>query len=99
MPKPLVIDPRAEKEIATAYDWYFRRDTGVASRFEAEVNQAMARIRDYGRVYASYLRNTRRCLLRKFPYFIVFREYEDHLFVIAVPHSHQRPGYWLTRIE
>jgi hypothetical protein len=39
------------------------------------------------------------CLLKKFPYLVVFREYPDHLFIVAVAHGHRRPGYWRKRLK
>jgi len=99
MTKPLVIDPRAEREIADAYKWYGRRDRQAATRYRVEVNQAMDRIGQLPESFPPYMHGTRMCLLKKFPYLVVFREYPDHLFVVAVAHGRQRPGYWRKRLE
>ena len=40
----------------------------------------------------------RRNLVRRFPYLIVFVEFEGSVRVIAVASAHQRPGYWRRRV-
>jgi len=42
---------------------------------------------------------TRRSVLRKFPFLIVFRETADGLEIVAVSHGRRRPGYWRDRLE
>jgi len=46
---------------------------------------------------APYLADTRRYLLRRFPFFVVFREVDDRVQIVAVAHARRRPGYWLGR--
>lgn len=41
----------------------------------------------------------RRCLLRRFPYHVIFDCGEDEIVVIAVSHNRRRPLYWLDRLN
>ncbi|MCH7935415.1 MAG: type II toxin-antitoxin system RelE/ParE family toxin, partial [Gemmatimonadetes bacterium] len=41
---------------------------------------------------------TRRVLLHRFPYIVVYKELEDEILVVAFAHHKQRPGYWRDRI-
>lgn len=41
--------------------------------------------------------DTRRVLLKRFPYSIVFYERETEIVIIAFAHSSRRPGYWRSR--
>ena len=43
--------------------------------------------------------DTRRILVKRFPYSIVFIEHEGDLWVVAFAHQHRRPGYWRQRLE
>jgi hypothetical protein len=45
-----------------------------------------------------YFGNFRRLLLRKYPYFVVFRELPRRIQILAVAHAKRRPGYWRARI-
>ena len=40
----------------------------------------------------------RRWRLRRFPYYVVYREQGEQLYVLAVAHERRRPGYWLGRV-
>jgi len=48
--------------------------------------------------YPHYLHGTRRILLKRFPYFIVFFEWQDEVYIVAIAHAKRRPGYWRGRI-
>ena len=41
---------------------------------------------------------TRRCLLSRFPYMVIYAPLPDELLVIAVGHQHRRPEYWRDRL-
>lgn len=63
----------------------------------AELDVAIERIEETPRQWPPYLAKTRRYLLRRFPFFVVFRETNDRLQILAVAHARRRPGYWLGR--
>ena len=62
-----------------------------------ELDLAMARIEEAPRRWPPYLADTRRYLLRRFPFFVVFREVDDRVQIVAIAHAKRRPGYWLGR--
>jgi hypothetical protein len=40
---------------------------------------------------------TRRYLLKRYPYAVIYRELDDLIWVVAVAHGKRRPGYWKSR--
>ena len=44
-----------------------------------------------------HLHGTRKFLLRRFPYGVVYRITKSAIQVIAVAHGRRRPGYWKSR--
>ena len=40
----------------------------------------------------------RRCVLKKFPYLLIFLELPQAISVVAVAHGARRPGYWRSRL-
>jgi toxin ParE1/3/4 len=40
---------------------------------------------------------SRQLNVRRFPYKVVYRVREDHIYVIAIAHARRRPGYWRGR--
>ena len=100
--KRLSIDPAAEEELRAAVAWYEMQRQGLGAQFFAEVGRLLDLIlRHPGigspvpRVRAEY--GTRRVPLRRFPYFVVYRERDEDVHIIAIAHISRKPGYWRHR--
>ena len=76
----------AAGEFLAAVEWYLARNERVASRFA----QAPQR-------WPSYSHGTRKFVLRRFPFLVIYRELATVIQVLAVAHAHSRPGYWKFR--
>jgi toxin ParE1/3/4 len=98
IPKAVVLHPAALAEVQAAAEWYQRRSERAASRFLDEIDWAISQISSAPNRFPSFEFGTRRTLLRRFPYFIVFRATVTRLEVIAVAHGYRRPAYWRDRI-
>jgi hypothetical protein len=100
----LTILPDAEFESAEAAAWYDDRRSGLGDEFLAEVAQAFTRIRQDRQLFPqletySGTRDVRRCVLKRFPYLIVFTCLAANTLVVAVAHVRRRPLYWLERLD
>jgi len=95
--KRLRIRSEAWQEIAEAFEWYLARSTEAAGAFLDEIEESLRLIVSHPRLYPAYTANTRRRVLERFPYSVVYREKDDVLLVIAVAHVKRRPGYWKRR--
>jgi plasmid stabilization system protein ParE len=89
--------PEAISEVRAAREWYKVWSDEVADAFMAEMDSAIERIEEGPRQWPTYLGKTQRYLLRRFPFFVVFREANDRIEILAVAHGRRRPGYWLGR--
>ena len=96
-PKPVDVHPAAIREAKNARRWYQRRSEDAGIRFSAELNSAFDKIQTHPLIYAGYLRGTRRYLLPRFPYLVVYRILSDRIQIVAVAHGRRRPGYWRSR--
>jgi toxin ParE1/3/4 len=63
----------------------------------AEVDLAIEHIEEAPNQWPAYLAGTRRYLLRRFPFFVVYRQIVSGVEVVAIVHARRRPGYWLGR--
>jgi plasmid stabilization system protein ParE len=95
--KPVYVHPDAEAEPDGAFEWYWSRSESVALRFDAELRQAFSALASAPGMCAPYLRGTRRVILHRYPFFVVFRERPRKIEIIAVAHAKRRPGYWAKR--
>ena len=67
--------------------------------FAEEIYAAIARICEYPDAWSALSSNTRRCIVSRFPYGVIFQVKAGVLRVIAVANLHRRPGYWMRRTE
>jgi len=82
-----------------AFDWYLQRNPDAALRFSAEVEHALAQIAEAPQRWAAAPLNTRRYLLRRFPFVLIYRELRSgHIQILAVAHTSRKPTYWKHRI-
>lgn len=90
-------DPRAIDEAQASFEWYRQRNQSAASAFLSELDHAIELISTAPRRWPAYMLGTRRYLLRRFPYSIVYRELASSVQVVAVAHARRKPGYWRAR--
>ena len=88
----------AAEEIEESRAWYRARNPAVETSFLAELDHAIAQIAEGPQRWPKYLHGTRRYLLPKFPYSLIYFVERDALNIVAVAHHRRRPGYWAARI-
>ncbi len=97
--KPVRIHPEADAEADAAFNRYWYESQVAALGFDRELRIAIHTLRRNPRACAPYLHGTRRTLLNRYPYFIVFRELPRKIEIIAIAHAKRRPGYWAKRLR
>jgi toxin ParE1/3/4 len=89
--------PLAADEAKAGERWYRERNEVASARFQRELDRAVDLISERPNTGSPYLGNTRRVLLRRFPFFVVYRVRGNNIEIVAVAHARRRPGYWETR--
>ncbi|KAA5539000.1 type II toxin-antitoxin system RelE/ParE family toxin [Roseiconus nitratireducens] len=87
----------ANFEAIAAHDYYAEKSVHLGEAFQAELESAIGAIVSAPDTWATYLYGTRRYLMHRFPFVVVYRRTSDRLEIVAVAHGHQRPGYWRDR--
>jgi toxin ParE1/3/4 len=70
---------------------------GLGLEFLLEVKSAESKIQKHPDTWQNYEEGTKRFLLKKFPYAIIYLISEDRIQIIAVAHCKRKPGYWKSR--
>jgi toxin ParE1/3/4 len=97
--KKIEFHDEAAAEYDASFDWYLEQSPDAARRFDVEVEHAISQIKKVPLAWATAPLNTRRYLLRRFPFLLIYREQPPDLIqVIAVAHTSRRPGYWKMRL-
>jgi hypothetical protein len=89
----------AKLELDDAVNYYNRERPGLGYEFLWEVFFAIDRIKQFPQAWPAFHRETRRCLIRRFPYGIIYLHENDLVLVFAVAHLHREPGYWIDRLS
>ena len=99
MTRPPEFLDQALEEAEDAARWYAERSLTAAALFSEEIDAAVRAIEQAPVAWPGCDHGTRRFLLRRFPYNVVYRVEPGHVVIIAIAHAHRRPGYWTDRLE
>jgi len=86
-------------EAEEAARWYAERSPTAAAGFTDELDVAASAIQLAPEAWPPYDHGTRRFLLRRFPYYLVYRIEPTRVVVLAIAHAHRRPGYRKDRLR
>lgn len=88
----------AQQEMDESFEFYEEQMAGLGHDFLTEILAALKRIKQNTEAWTPFSERTRRCLVNRFPYGIVYQVRVDEILVVAVAHLHRKPGYWKNRI-
>lgn len=93
---PVVFRPLAGADAAEARAWYAGTSSATAERFVDALAEAVSVISEYPYAFQRVHSDTRRAVLRRFPYAVYYRITADAVIVLAV-HGRQDPAHWTAR--
>ncbi len=89
----------AEEEIAEAVDYYNAQRPGLGFEFAEEVKKALNRISAFPQAWPHFSHATRRCMVSRFPYGVVYQSREDLILVFGLMHLRCDPKRWQDRAK
>jgi len=78
-----------------AFSW---KALGLGTDFLAVISAAISLLRENPELGAPHRAGTRRFVLPRFSYSIVYLDEPDFVLVVAVAHHRREPGYWSDRL-
>ncbi len=88
----------AKRELDDAVDYYNRERGGLGYEFLWEVFFAIDRIKQFPKAWQVFYEGARRCMIRRFPYGIIYVQEGDLILILAIAHLHREPDYWVDRL-
>jgi len=95
--KPVRFLRPAELELLDAAQYYEIQAGGLGSEFLDKIDAAILDIREAPERWPIVGTGTRRRLVHRFPYALLYRVEPDEIVIQATMHLHRRPGYWIGR--
>ncbi|MGA1987938.1 MAG: type II toxin-antitoxin system RelE/ParE family toxin [Candidatus Sulfotelmatobacter sp.] len=78
--------------------WYRARSSIASAEFRTTTFGAIRSLTQSPHLWPKYLHGTRRFVIRRFPFSVIYLDDPDLITIIAVAHSKRRPGYWKHRV-
>jgi plasmid stabilization system protein ParE len=88
-----------DAEIFEALEYYKAIEPRLAARLVNEFEAAIRRIEHYPNGWRALDDRLRQCVVRGFPYVIIYSVVQDGVVIVAFAHTHRRPGYWRDRLK
>ena len=88
----LIIRPEAEDDLKEAYSWYEDKRQGLGHDFLLHVAAGLNFIKRNPNIHPIEYRGTRKHLIKRFPYKIIYLVEKEQIIVLAVIHGRRRPA-------
>jgi toxin ParE1/3/4 len=95
--RKLVVRLQARSEIAEAADWYEQQSVGLGADFLRAIEVTMSSIHHNPEQYQRIRGQTRRAVLRRFPYGVIYIVSDDEVVVLGCVHGRRDPKRWQER--
>jgi len=95
--KPYRFHSQAWQEVEAAEAWYRRRSYEASVGFLSEIYDALENLAQWPQRWPPYQHGTRRFVLHRFPFSIIYRDESAAVSIVAIAHHKRRPGYWRDR--
>lgn len=93
----VIYRPEAAADIVEAAAWYSRQRPGLGEAFLSAVRETADRISEHPLQYAVIHRETRRALVKRFPYGLFYQLLDQKVVVVACFHTSLNPRVWQKR--
>jgi hypothetical protein len=93
----IIFLPVAQQELDQTIEFYEEQVPGLGVLFRNEFLEAIDFIRLYPEGHQFITKHSRKCLLRKFPYLILYGIIDNAIIISAVAHQHRHPRSYLNR--
>nr|MDO8118723.1 type II toxin-antitoxin system RelE/ParE family toxin [Candidatus Sigynarchaeota archaeon] len=94
----LIFHPEAEREMNEAIAFYNLTMKHLGTDFLNEIEKVVKNIKDNPIAWPVIDLNVRRCLLRRFPFGVLYIVEGNRINIVAVANLKRKPGYWKKRL-
>lgn len=95
----VIIRPEAEDDLKEAFSWYEDKRTGLGHNFLLHVDAGIKLIHRNPEIHPMEYKGTRKHLIKRFPYKIIYLVEEDRIIILAVIHGMRNPDLMKDRID
>lgn len=97
--RPVHLLPEAEPELEDAFWWYEPQRSGLGLEFLLAFDAAVEGLRRLPERHELVALKTRKALLRRFPYLVLYAVEAERILITAVFHGRGNPQRWSDRVR
>ncbi|MGE4418751.1 MAG: type II toxin-antitoxin system RelE/ParE family toxin [Sulfurimonas sp.] len=87
----LKLHPLAENDLRIALNYYFDLSPKLEKRFLSYIDKQFNNILNSPNLYQYETKTSQKVVMKKFPYIIIYEQYEDIIMILAIFHTKQNP--------
>ena len=91
--------PEASQELHEAYLWYEEQYPGLGLNFVQDIKSSIQTILKFPTGWPMVGKYTKRCLLIKYPYLLLYTYEDNEVYITCIGHQHRDPNFYKTKIE
>lgn len=99
MIEQIIFTPEAEQDVADAFAWYTKIESGLGEDFLHRIDSCLQTIQEHPEIYPVAKPPFRRALIRRFPFEIFYEASSEAIVIFAVFHCSQNPQKWQKRLR
>ncbi len=88
----------SDQELIDAYNFYEYQLQGLGDQFLNEFNNIIKIIIEHPQIWSKVDKRTRKALLKRFPFLILYIFEDNMLYITCIAHQHRNPDYYIDRI-
>ena len=94
----LLVSEMAYEDAIVIFDWYEEKLNGLGDKFINELEIAKTDLLNNPLAFAKWNKSIRRMVMRKFPYKLFYKVYDDEIVIIAIIHARRSNRYLKRRL-
>jgi len=95
----VIVRPEAEDDLKATFSWYEDKRIGLGYDFLLQVDAGINFINRNPEIHPIEYKGTRKHLIKRFPYKIIYLVEEEEIIILAVIHGKRRPDLIKKRID
>jgi hypothetical protein len=89
--------PDAIDELINTARFYESNQVNLGHRFLDAVDISLVSIRKNPLIWPSDKKGRRKCIIRKFPYLLIYKLSDKFIYILVLAHTSRKPNYWKLR--
>ncbi len=92
------LHPKAEEDLINALNYYYEIDERTEAKFLKYLELTFDKILKFTNLYPYENEVVQKVIVEKFPYIVLYEQYEDIIMILAVFHTKRNPKTLIDRV-